>query len=375
MPDLNTIPAAGISRQPRGAVKLNGTIVAGCESWEVDNNAFRAADTFRATFALGGLPAAFGAGWFATQASIRCEIFATEAPADPDNYRPTDADRQILGQVDDIAFDMVAGTVEISGRDLTALFIDTKGTVGYLNKTSSQIATILAGQAGLTPVVTATKTTVGTLYSQNHASLTQERSQWDILCQLAQFEDFDVFVRGSSLYFQPKPTDTGTRYAIQWTPPSSANAVPSANATDLQFSRSLTIAKGVVVTVRSWNAKQKKGFTVSWPKTVHAAAPGTSGASGPISYNYSKPGLDVNGATQFARRKYAEVTRHMMKMAGDLPGDSILNCRLILQVRGTGTAFDQDYSPDSVKRSMSQHEGYRMALTAKNISQDQAGTE
>jgi hypothetical protein len=60
----------------------------------------------------------------------------------------------------------------------------------------------------------------------------------------------------------------------------------------------------------------------------------------------------------------------MVKIVAEMPGDSQLDCTKIVQVRGTGTAWDQNYFPDSVKRSMSDGDGYRMALTGKNISAD-----
>ncbi|MDE1915008.1 MAG: hypothetical protein KGJ57_05015 [Sphingomonadales bacterium] len=368
--DLNTLPVAPHARRPRGAVRLNGVLVPGWESWEVDNNVYRAADTFSVSFAVGALPAAYGANWFSQQTGIQCEIFANEDPADPDNYSPAESERLILGQVDDINFSPVAGTITITGRDLTAWFIDTKTNEGYLNKTASQIATLLASRKGLTPVVTATTTLAGTYYNQNHISLTQERSEWDILCELARFEDFDVFVTGKELHFQPKPADTGERYAIVWTPPSDAFGSPDANVINFDHDRSLTIAKGVVVKVTSWNSGRKRKFTAVWPRGASTTKPGQSGASSPIVYPKNYPGLTQDGCLQRAQMIYRQITQHMMKLSADLPADNLLTCSNIVQVRGTGTAWDQDYYPDSVKRSMSVGEGYRMTVTAKNISAD-----
>lgn len=372
MRDLNTLPVLAKVRHPRGAVRLNGTIITGWEAWEVDNNAYRAADTFSVTFAAGALPSGFGLDWFAAQTGIECEILANEDPPDPDNYQPVLADRLILGAVDDLDFNPLTGTITISGRDYTSWFIDTKTSEGYLNKTASQIATLLAERKGLTPVVTATTTLAGTYYRQNHISLTQERSEWDILCELARFEDFDVFVTGKELHFQPRPADTGDRYVIEWTPPSSDFASPIANVTNLDLSRSLTIAKGVIVTVISWNAAMKRRFSAVWPRAAKSTKPGQSGASGPLEYTIYRPGKTQDECQQLAQKYYREITQHMMKLTADLPGDSLLACTSVVQVRGTGSAWDQDYYPDSVKRSMSMSmdEGYRMSLSAKNISQD-----
>jgi hypothetical protein len=58
-----------------------------------------------------------------------------------------------------------------------------------------------------------------------------------------------------------------------------------------------------------------------------------------------------------------------------LPGDSLLDCSKLLELRGTGTGWDQIYYPDSVKRSISIDEGYRMEVTAKNIGSDVAAQQ
>jgi phage protein D len=370
MPDINNVPALSTSRNPRGAVRLNGAVVTGWESWDVDNNAFRAADAFSVVFALHGLPAAFGPPWFGVQKEIDCEIFANEAPDDPDNYKPVLADRLIYGQVDDLEYDAVAGTITLRGRDLTARMIDDKVSVGNLNQTSSQIATQIAANHGLTPVVTATKTKIGTVYNQNASSLKQDRSEWDILSELATFEHFDVFVTGTELHFQPKPKDSGDRYAILWQSPTIDFASPIVNATVLHFERSLTIAKGVSVTVKSWNAKAKKTFSASYPKSAPATRVGQSGASSPLKYLFTEQNQTQDWCQQQAMAHYREITAHMVKIVAEMPGDSQLDCTKIVQVRGTGTAWDQNYFPDSVKRSMSDGDGYRMALTGKNISAD-----
>ncbi|MDK4804951.1 MAG: hypothetical protein OC190_00210 [Novosphingobium aromaticivorans] len=365
MPDINALPALPGARSPRGAVKLNGVFVP-CVAINVDNNAYRAADTFDVTFAVGALPAAYGPAWFGSQSSIDCEVFMTTDAVSPANYQPTAADRLILGQVDDIEFDPLAGTIHITGRDWTAKLIDTKTSENFLNQTSSQIAQTLAARHGLAAQVDPTTTRVGTYYSQNHSGLSQERSEWDLLVELAAYEDFDVFVRGETLYFQAKPADAGARYVIEWRQPD--EGAPEANVVSLRFDRSLTIAKGVVVTVRSWNSKSKRSFEAAWPKAVKSTKPGQSGAATPLAYHYTIAGLTQDQAIQRAKAIYEQIVQHMVRLSADLPGDMLLDCSMLLQVRGTGTSWDQTYYPDSVKRSMSIDEGFRMTVTAKNIS-------
>jgi phage protein D len=368
MADLN-LPTAPSARQPRGVVKLAGVIVPGWIAWEVENNVFRAADTFRVGFAVASLPVARDAAWFAIQTEITVEIFASDRPTDPGAYVPAAGDRVIYGQVDDIDYHPALGTIELTGRDLTSRLIDTRTSVNNSNQTASQIASIIAGQHGLKPVVTATTTRVGTYYANDHVDVSQQQSEWEILIKLADYEGFDVFVTGDELHFEPKPPEGSSHYALVWTPPTPDTAHPSLNATTIALSRSLTIAKGVSVEVRSWNAKQKKAFTAAWPRQVKQVKPGAS-TNENQTYRFSIPGLTQDQAQARAQKLYAQIVQHMVKLSADLPGDGLLDCTKTISLRGTGTAFDQVYFPDSVRRSMSMDEGYRMSVTAKNISQD-----
>lgn len=369
MADLNTLPIAPAARQPRGAVKVAGVTTFGWLSWEVENNVFRAADTFRVQFAASLLPAARDIAWFSAQTEIVLEIFANEAPDNPANYAPVAADRIIYGQVDDIDYHPVSGTLELTGRDLTARLIDTRISANNSNQTASEVATQIAGKHGLKPVVTATSSKVGTYYSADHVDVSQQQSEWEMLSKLADYEGFDVFVKGDELHFEPKPAEGTSHYALVWTPPTADTAHPTLNAVNLTLARSLTIAKGVTVEVRSWNAKQKKAFTASWPKSVKPVRPGASSNENQT-YRFSVPGLTQDQATARAQKLYAQIVQHMVKLSADMPGDAILDCTKTIALRGTATGFDQVYFPDSVRRSMSMDEGYRMSVTAKNISQD-----
>jgi phage protein D len=365
--DINPQPITGIARQPRGAVKLGGTLVTGWVSWEVENNVFRSADTFRVVLAVADLPAARDAAWVASQTSIDVEIFAKESPTDPAAYVPVAADLLIFGQVDDIDYHPALGKIELSGRDLTARLIDTKTSENFSNQTASQIAITLAGRHGLTAAVTATTTKVGNYYTQDHVDLSQEQSEWELLTKLADYEQFDVFVVGKVLHFQPRAAPSSDHYAIVWTQPSEDFAYPNINTTTLSLSRSLTIAKGITVQVRSWNAKQKKAFVASYPKSAKAVKPGQSAAQTTI-WHRTIPGLTQDQATQRAKQLYDQIVQHTVKLDADLPGDGLLDCSRTIAVGGTGTSFDQIYFPDSIKRSMSIDEGYRMSVSAKNTT-------
>jgi len=368
---VNRTTTASAARQPRGIVKVNDVVLPGWIDFEVDNNAFFHADTFRCRFAVSALPAEYSKAWWASQPSIFVELFIG-FPADVDSFSAAELESFIYGQVDDVSYDPVDATIEVSGRDKTADFIDAKTYEQFVNHTSSMIATELATRHGLTPVVTKTTTKVGTYYAQENRRIPLDRSEWDLLTWLAEEEGFSVYVKGRELHFEPQVQPDADQYALKWQDPApdADIASPVFNGVALTCSRNLTLAKDIVVYVRSWNTKQKKGFTVkaqaSHAKTTTGGAAPASGAS--QIYSFVKPGLTREEAQAMANSKLKDLSAHEMKITADLPGDNLLALTTLVNLSGTGTAFDQVYYPDSITRRLSFSGGYEMRLSAKNHS-------
>lgn len=369
---INTQPTAA-GRQPRGIVKVNGTALPGWLEWEFDNNLNYQADTFRVTFAGQALPAAQNVAWLTDQGDLSVEILAG-FPKDPN--APTDTELQsfIIGRVDDVLYDPVQNTVELSGRDYTSQFIDAKTTELFQNQTTFQIVKTLAARHNMTAVISAdiSDDKVGTFYQINNARLTSEHTEWDLLTWLAQEAQCSVWVSGTTLNFYPVPdASTASAYVIQWTPPSATNASPQSNTVDLKFARNLTLTKDVKVVIRTWNQIQKQAFTVTATASKNKSSV-TRNQTIPYGqaqlYSYTIPNLTRQAALEKAQALLANISKHEMRMDADLPGDNLLTTRVLVSVQGTGTPFDQVYYPDSVIRSMSRQDGYRMKLAAKNHS-------
>jgi phage protein D len=369
---INTLPAPSVLRQPRGIVKVNDVVVPGWIEFEVDNNAFYQADTFRCKFAISALPVDYAPAWWASQSSIFIELFIG-FPEDVDNYSASDLDSFIYGQVDELIFDPVGTFIEVSGRDKTADFVDAKTYEQFVNNTASEIAEKLAARHGLTPVVTATTTKAGTYYQLENRRIPLDRSEWDLLTWLAQEEGFSVYVKGKELHFEPRIEPDADQYALRWVPAplDGATGAPQLNAIDVVMSRNLTLAKDIVVFVRSWNVKQKKGFTVK-AQASHTKKAIGKGAAEPDgaaqTYSFVKPGLTKEQAQDMANKKLAELSSHEMKISANQPGDNLLSLTTLVNLSGTGTAFDQTYYPDSVVRRLSTSTGYTMRMSAKNHS-------
>lgn len=355
-------------RHPRGLVKIGGTTfhsdgspdvesmsldMPGWLEWSVENNTFYHADTFSVSFAVSALPENRKEDWFAKQQEISVEIFAG-FPDNPEQYGTADLQSLIYGMADGVEFDPVARTIHLHGRDLTAKMIDTKITDVFLNRTASDIATSLATKYDLTPKITPTTILSGNSYEWVNAHLHHGKSEWDLLAYLAQQEQFLVYMYGHELHLEPLPDANSDPYVLQW-----QNDPFQFNGVSLKFERGLTLAKGAQVTVRSFSQKGGKPVTAIYPKTA---------ASNAQQYNYRFANLTPEKANQKAQALYAEIVRHEVNFHAELPADNDLSTRSIIKVTGTDTAYDQNYYPASVSRSMSLDGGYKMEISAKNQS-------
>ncbi len=136
---LNALPVASAVRQPRAVIEVSGAEVRGWKSWRVTTNAYYEADTFEVVFAVNALPAGNSADWFSGQTEIFVEIFAG-FPSNPSAPDKSELTSLIYGRVDDVVYDPVATVIRLTGRDLTAAFIDRRIAQEYVNQTASQVS-------------------------------------------------------------------------------------------------------------------------------------------------------------------------------------------------------------------------------------------
>jgi len=366
---LNTFPADSAARQPRAVVRVGGVPMDGWESWEVTSNTYNEADSFRVSFAISALPATMGADWFASQTQMFVEVLAG-FPTDPANPNAVELTSLIYGRVDDIDLDMVASKLTLTGRDLTAVFIDAKITSTFENQHVADIVTQLAQSHGLTPVVTGGTDIAGTLYKRTQVRMQADRSEWELLTWLAREEGLVVYVTGNELHFEPDDRDSGEPYLLYWEPANSTFGAPQSNAVHVSFSRSLTVSKGITVTARSPSITKKVAVVESYPAAPKNIQAGKATPFGGVqTFSYTLPaGRTATQVQQYAEATYRQIVSHEMKLNAVLPGDGILSTKASLRVQGTGTAFDQDYFPHEIVRSMSLDDGYLMTVSAKNTS-------
>ncbi len=344
-------------RSPRMRILANGAPLPDVISAEVFANNHYAADRFSVAIALGPSPWATAASW-AAEPDVLLDIqFSLDAGA---SFKSV-----MTGAVDSISIDPIIGQLRLEGRDLTAPLIETRTQETFANRTASEVAEILAGRHGLTPVVTRTTSPVGRYYQNEHDRITlglfsRATTEWDLLVFLAQQEGFDVFVSGTELHFQPAdPT------------PDIVQLIRPEDLITIHLERSLTLARDIEVTVKSWNSRNQKAFTQTaraTRRTSGGSQPGQARSGPPQRYVFVRPNLSPEDALKLAQQKLAELTRHERVIQLNMPGELTLSPRSLLTLAGTGSAFDQTYFVDTIERVINFDSGFTQHIRAKNSS-------
>ena len=353
---------SGVARYPRSIVTINGGIMP-MISWETNNNGYYQADTFSVRLHMDQADV----DWW-SKITLMDVIIYDGFVTDPQNFSISNLNLRIQGRVDTIEIDPIQHTVRVTGRDYTSKLIDAKSLPPKPNVTASAVALAFAAQYGLKANVTATKSKIGTYYNIDHSSMKVEKSAWDILCYLAHQEQFIVSVSGQTLNFKPLQPETAARVLTL----DNSQTITTGPAPALCFIRTLTLAHGIVVNVRSWNDKNKKGFTVT--SRMKRSKDHVTKRNSPLSgeeqvYTYTIPNLTRDAAQQKADAYLAAISKHEVRFtADDIPGDPTLDPFQPVRWKYAGTQFEQVYYLESVLRSYDFNSGYRMNLRGKNHS-------
>ena len=330
-------------------------VLPGIITAEVGSNSHYQADTFRAEVALNA-PGGQDLDWWGADARKGMLV---------DLRFTLDGDERslIIGEADEIDIDPIHGTVSLAGRDLTARLIEHRTQEAFQNKTASEVATILAQRRGLKPVVTATTTMVSRYYADehdrvSHSQFSKVSTEWDLLTWLAQHENFDLFVSGRELHFQPAVDPTKAEpYMLAWDQDSRIG-----DMTMLKLHRSLTLAKDVVVEVRSHHSAKGQSFT----RTSPAGAGGAKVQAGKAQrYVFWRPNMTEDQAQKEADRLREEITRHERTCLIDIPGELELTPRDVVLIKGVG-GWSQPYLVNTITRRIGFDGGFTQSITIKN---------
>lgn len=359
------------ARTPLIRVLAGGKPIAGALAAQVVVNNHYAADRFRITLAAKADPD-FPPSLWANTGAMLLEVQMGLAFS---GRLAADWQSMVQGNIDSVTYDPVATTITLEGRDLIAALIEARTQETFANHTASEIATILAHRHNLTPVVTPTTTMVGQYYQLEHDRITLDgfaraTSEWNLLVFLAEQEGFDVYVSGTSLYFQPPDANNEHPFVLTATP----GLFGDANLISLRCERFLTLASDIEVTVKSWNTRQNRAFT----ETVRGGGSGgarggigsgSSASDGPVQrYVFVKPNLTPQQALDYAQKKLAELSQHERVITAVIPGELTLTPRNTIALSGTNTAFDQTYYVDQITRTIDMRRGFTETVRAKNTS-------
>lgn len=348
----------GEQTQPAAIVLLNGQQLP-WTSIQVENKNYYMSDTYTIMCPLYG-STQFDLNFWGNITNGEIQIYMGY-PALFENYTTQDLTLIFTGIIDVINIDPAIGTVEITGRDYSALLIDSKISNTYTNQTASQIAILFANQNGLTPVVTTTTVPVG-IYNQGYTQVSNSITEWDFLTSLAQQINFNLYVVNKELHFEPKPTSQAIPYAITFQLPTELTAYPVSNVEQIKFGRTLTLAGDVIVKIRSNSQTSGKSFTVS-ATSKHTKGSVTSQKQ---TYFYSYPNLTPQQANAKAQSILAQITQHELLLSATLPPDFTLTKVTPIQISQTGTVFDQIFYIDVLTRSLDATGGFTMEIEAKN---------
>ena len=355
---INIIPAHGQVRPTRAILKVGSQLLDFVE-WEAEHSGIMEAGTFRAEISA---PASSWA-WWAQQTEILVDVYAG-TPSDPLAYSTDDLTLLMTARCDSVELSPESRSIRLGGRDLTSLLIDNKTTDKWPNLTSSEIAAKIATLWGFQSNIQATTAIVGRFYAADHVKLAKADTYWNVLTYLAQREGVQCFVLGRTLYFGNFGAQASSEpYLIEF---DASGSVPRSNALGLRFSRDLTLAQDLSVTVRSYHGQRGAAFsaTATASKTAKRIERDAELAQALQHYDYTIPGLTQPECALKAQQILGELTRHELKMEARLPFDAILYPWVPIQVTGTGTPWDATYAPQSIHRRASK-DRVRMTVHAR----------
>ncbi len=328
-------------RSPRLNVLVNGLPLSNAIEATVSSNGFFGADRFRVRAALTGNAFAWAA---ATDLFVDVQMALSQVGPFVS---------LVQGNADLVSIDPIAGTLLIEGRDLSANLIEARTQETFANRTSSEIATILAGRHGLAANVQATTAAVGRYWELEHDSLTlnaagKATTEWDLLVALAKREGFDVWVSGTTLNFVAPDL-----FAVP-------TVLPLSAAMSMRLDRALTLAGDIIVTVKSWHSRQGTACVQT--------AQTERGAASSREYVYVVPNLTPDAAKTYAENVLDELTRHELVASIEMPGELALAPRMPILLQGSGTIFDTVLRIDEVDRQLHAARGFTQRLRARAAS-------
>ena len=334
----------------------NGSLQIGCVELFVTTTNYGRGDSFSATIVCPntGAPPAWAdpaAGITQVEATLQAALLPQGASSITDSAWNT----LIVGLIDHVALDPIAGKIEIAGRDYSSLLIDLQVQEGWLNQRSGEVVALLAQNAGLTANVQDQGGITGQYYQIGHkrsalAAGHRFTTAWQVIRYLADVEGCDAYVTGKTLNFVPQLSNTAAAFSVALT--RSGSGLPTLPAMSLRLERDLLMAKGVVVQVISWESRARRAHKSFWSAKGGSATEAASAETQGTLYTYKFPGLTADAAEQKAQELYGQIVAHQRTATLEIPLEFALTARQAVAISGTGTNWDGQQRVDSLTREI-----------------------
>ena len=317
----------------------NGTRIDNILTASITSNNCFSADTFSVIVAF-GTPGSKDLIFWSSLTSAYIEIFTADMKS-----------TIITGMADSIILDWFQGTVKIEGRDLSSLLIDSSPQQDFVNQTAAEIVAAIASKHGLSPLVSTTQGNAGRFFGSDFTRLSltrfsRIRSEWDLVVQLARECQFDVYVTGTSLYFQPTNSSGNTPLVVM-----------PRDLASLKVNQTLWINSNPTVNVISWNSQDMKSYGSNIASTATVSP-----------YVFGGTNLTALQVTDDTSRYAQELLRLKVNLTAETARFNTITPRTAVYLDGFASTLDGPYQINNISQTYSSAKGFKqiMSLSAVN---------
>lgn len=345
----HSVPLAYV-RSPRFAISINGQRIDSLLSLTMSETASYTAGRFDLVVHV--RDNADYTSWLSNDFGTARVVI--ESPADGAGG----AEPFFMGLADQVSFDPIRRQARVSGRDYSAVFATSAPAVSFVNQTASEIVAYIANRQGLSSICTETTGIVGSYRDGGYNQLlfsahSPFKNSWDLLCYLAISEDFELFMRGSTLIFSPLSALNKATWAIA--------------ATDTLGIRARKVcmpASRLQVGVRSWNSDLGRVLS-STIDDIGSGGEDTDPSF--LTHLVVRPNMTPDGVEKMASRLRSWLLRHRTSLFFIMPGDTLIRARDTIAITGAGEGYDMNYMVRSIQRRFSPLSGFTQSIAASPL--------
>ncbi len=256
---------------------------------------------------------------------------------------------EITGLEPEFSVDRLPGLL-VRGFDRRHRLLRGRKTLTFVKQKDSEIASKIAGDAGLTASVTDSKVTHEYVYQHNQTDL-------EFLLLRARRIEYELLIEDKKLIFRPVANADGEAMTLSLTDDL------------LEFSPRLTSMGQVSeVTVRGWDVKEKKEIVGKAKAGDEVSTMGGQKSGGKIAQSAfgesvelmsDIPVLTQAEADQLAKAKLNNLALGLITGEGVCYGRTDLRAGKVIKIEGVGKRFSGQYYVTRVSHRYTQQQGYQ----------------